>query len=240
MAQKRQPGRRDAPGKFDYHIGICIPTRGVWPIQFAQALQDLLQAINRYKLPDARNTRVQTFTSRSSLLPQNRHNVIRDALKEGVSHVLMLDDDMVFPPKTLHGLLMRSVPFVGANYPTRSEPPTPTAVSLEEKKLWTRESDSGLEEVAGMGLGCTLVESWIFKQLKPPFFNIEWDDDLKAYRGEDIFFCNKVRQELGQTILIDHDLSKQIRHVGDMLWRFDLTAEYYANSGAESAVGGLH
>lgn len=244
MAQERLKGRRDAPGKFDYHLGICIPTRGLWPIQFAQALQDMIQALNKYKLPEARSLRIQTFTAQSSLLPQNRHTVIAQALQQGVSHMLLLDDDMVFPPKVVHGLMMSEVPFIGANYPTRSEPPTPTAVGTDGKKRWTRQEDSGLEEVHGIGLGCCLIESWVFKELKPPFFNIEWNDELKVYKGEDIYFCEKVRTELGIPLFIDHDLSKQIRHVGEMLWRFDLTPQYFENSGtqnetSEVKVGGL-
>jgi hypothetical protein len=47
-----------------------------------------------------------------------------------------------------------------------------------------------------------------------PWFHIPWNEkELKFDCGEDIYFCRKARKA-GHKIYLDHDLSKEIAHIG--------------------------
>lgn len=164
---------------------------------------------------------------KGTLLPSQRSTLVREALGTGATHILFLDSDMRFPPETMVGLLARKVPIVAANYVTRRFPIQPVAfksldddvVSLESNRVWTEKDSTGLQSVGAIGMGVMLIDLDVFRYLEEPWFNIDWiarDPEGKkasGFRGEDMHFCDLARKA-GIEVLVDHDLSQYVRHVG--------------------------
>ena len=138
----------------------------------------------------------------------------------GVTHILWIDDDMIFPKDSLVRLLSRKLDCVGANYPKRGVPCTFNAAKSlgitnggEKVYCETTKDSSGVEEVEGLGFGLVLVKADAFREMKRPWFSTHYNMEKRWYIGEDIDFCMKYR-DTGRTIHVDHDLTKEVLHVG--------------------------
>ncbi len=154
------------------------------------------------------------FICMSSSLNANRRDIVKHAQEKQYSHILWLDDDMIFPPDTLSVLAGHNEPIIGCNCTTRKPPVVTTAVK-NEKRIPSA-GKSGLEEVDATGLAIMLTETAVFDRLPEPWFATpHWPDgDGRSYLSEDLFFC-KLAKHFGYRIMIDHDLSNQIAHIGD-------------------------
>ena len=69
-----------------------------------------------------------------------------------------------------------------------------------------------MEQVAYTGYGVTLMDISIFNQVEVPWFELAWLGDGN-YATTDAYLAEKVRKA-GIPIYCDHDLSKEIGHVG--------------------------
>jgi hypothetical protein len=81
---------------------------------------------------------------------------------------------------------------------------------------------TGIEEVGSIGMGVMLIKRNVFEKLTEPWFETPWRTDARGYIGEDIFFCRKA-QDAGYKIWIDHDVSKEIGHIGTFEFKHDHT-----------------
>ena len=88
-------------------------------------------------------------------------------------------------------------------------------VILSNLKLMSTQKIPSIIFTKGGGMGCMMMKTEILKNIEPPFFNFEYYDN--DWHGEDFYFQNKLRQA-GHKILIDMNLSFQVRHVGQ--WAF--------------------
>lgn len=194
---------------------IAIPTgRSGWSPDFAMSLLGLVTQPLKGGLRLAKEPVVRWCYHRSSALPQNRHNLVREAQKMGVSHLLFLDDDMTFPADTLGRLLARGALVAAANCTTRALPIIPTAVKNDQRV--PSAGKTGIELVDQVGCAVMLIDMKVFDRVPLPWFKFEWDEAYPdTYCSEDMYFCKKVRAQ-GIGIAIDHDLSQQIGHVGEM------------------------
>jgi hypothetical protein len=73
----------------------------------------------------------------------------------------------------------------------------------------------GLEQAGTCGLAACLIERRVFEAIPAPRFNFEYTP--KGWRGEDIWFCDRAT-EAGFQPMIDHDLSREIGHVGNHVY----------------------
>jgi len=64
-------------------------------------------------------------------------------------------------------------------------------------------------------MGCMMMKTEVLNKIVPPYFAFEYKD--KEWHGEDFFFQSKLRKA-GYKILVDMNLSFQVRHVGQ--WAF--------------------
>lgn len=165
------------------------------------------------------DTSLQIFTSKGTIVCEQRIDLARWATSSGASHIFWIDSDMRFPKDALQRLLAHDKPIVAANYPTRRIPVSSTAKNyIETKDIWqavdTKPESTGLEEVTGCGMGLMLTDARIFAKLDEPWFTFPWNQEKKMHHGEDIYFCMNAKSK-GFPTLIDHDLSKEVRHVGD-------------------------
>ena len=196
-------------------IGICIPARG--QIEVSTAF-DLASMVNF----DAKNTKndINLYTAHGTLIFDQRNNMVKTALKERCDYILFIDADMRFPKDTLRRLLAHKKDIVGVNATTRSEPVKPTAKILEIEEDGTcnwkpifSNAENGISKADGIGCGVMLIKASVFSKIEFSYFYFEALPGDKLL-GEDIYFCVKAK-DAGIETWVDHDLSKQIGHVGN-------------------------
>lgn len=157
------------------------------------------------------------FLVESSGLAHNQNQLVIHAKKWNATHILWVEDDMMFPPDALHVLFSRRQRWVGANYPIRFGPPFEnTALAMDKTRCITWDKSSGLERVLYTGYGCTLMDIALFNEIEPPWFELAWLGEGN-YATTDAYFAEKVRK-LGVPIYVDHDLSKRMGHVGNHVY----------------------
>jgi hypothetical protein len=151
----------------------------------------------------------------TTILPQGRQTLAETALALGggsVTHLLWIDSDMSFPPDTLIRMLSREEKMVGANYPTRRPPHKPTA-QRDDTHVRTTPDSSGLEKVDRMGFGLFWMAREVMADMEKPFFDFQYRGAGLDWTSDDTYFFAKARA-LGFQAYVDHDLSKEVLHVG--------------------------
>lgn len=162
---------------------------------------------------------LRIFQLKSTILPAARTDLAIDAVNAGCTHVLFIDSDMRFPKETIHRLLEHGKAIVGTNAVTRRLPPVPTSYAsvgptdAENVRVYTTEASTGLEKVATTGTGVILIDTRVFQKIAPPWFHTPWNPEKLTFGGEDAFFC-MAAAKAGIDVWIDHDLSKEIGHIG--------------------------
>lgn len=143
-----------------------------------------------------------------TLLSNLRAQLAQAALRLNADHLLFIDSDMRFPPDTLDRLLARDCAIVGANCTSRTQN-RPTA--RRGASSVSSAGKTGIEAVDVLGFGVTLINTQVFRVLTEPWFAMPWDGTKHV--GEDVYFCREARAA-GFKIMVDHDLSHGVRHVG--------------------------
>lgn len=192
-------------------ILIGVPVRDMINASFAHDLAMMVGWHSRnYPKHD-----IGVVTKMGTLIVNQRQDLVKEALLGEADYLLFLDADMRFPVNTIEQLLARDKDIVAANYPTRRLPPKPTAFKEVHPTIpvYTTEESTGLEEVAACGAGVMLIKTAMLWKMDLPIFSIDWDAYHRNFMGEDVYFCKKAR-EAGYTIWVDHDLSKDVMHVG--------------------------
>ena len=130
---------------------------------------------------------------------------------------------MRFPKDTLKILMAHDKDIIGVNATTRAEPVNPTARNIhinEDGSVdWVAvysNAKSGIEKVDGIGCGIMLIKQSVIKKMEKPYFYFEQLLNNKIL-GEDIYFCIKAK-DVGVDTWVDHDLSKQIKHIGQYVY----------------------
>lgn len=143
---------------------------------------------------------------------QAREKLLHDVIEFwGATHILWLDADMTFPPDTALRLLKHEKEVVAANYVTRVAPSRPTA--RRDGQFVSSQDASGLESVDHVGMGVFLMKTQRIWQVPRPLFWYSTPTET-----EDVYFCRQLKAA-GFDILIDHDLSKEVGHVGQFTYR---------------------
>lgn len=140
-----------------------------------------------------------------------REFVVKAAYQHQATHLLWLDSDMRFPPETALRLLLHDKPVVGANYVMRRPQVTFTAMR-DGQRVETTQASTGLESVDVVGMGVLLMRMDVLEGLSKPYFRHGLNDAGEDI-GEDVLLCRALKAA-GHDIYIDHDLSKEVGHVG--------------------------
>lgn len=186
-------------------VAVCIPCQDQVSAGFSYDLARLFGS----------NSGLMIFQVKGTIIPMQRATLANAAMEAGATHCLWVDSDMRFPPDALRRLLQHNEPIVAANYPTRRPPILPTAEHKEHGSLFDHPEATGLIEVSHCGMGLMLVDTNVFRTIGEPYFALGFNPIEKAYVGEDFFFCKRAREK-GHKILIDQDLSKEVRHIGEI------------------------
>lgn len=188
-------------------VALGVPSNGTWCTGFGTSLA---------KLCNYTQHEVVLLSMIGSSLSTLRTRMVRQALEAECSHLLFLDTDMVFPPQTLDWLLERGEKVVAGNCPVKMVPSQPTARRWNGDHyapVFTLPESRGLEQVDRVGTGVMLLDLSIFNTVKEPWFSFRWCGPGEEYQGEDWCLCEGV-EDAGFPIFVDHDLSKEIGHIG--------------------------
>lgn len=133
------------------------------------------------------------------------------AQQVGASHILFIDSDMRFPKDSLDRLRAWDVDVVGANSKQRTKPHWWNArvngVPLSSV------GRTGLQVVESVGFGLMLIRLSVLDRLPRPWFDTPYDGE--NHIGEDKFFCQQATKA-GIKVFVDHDLSQEVEHKGDV------------------------
>jgi hypothetical protein len=208
-----------------YHIAICIPTHETMPYQFAMALANMV-GFTIHVLGDMVD--ITTHCVVGTYVHKAREQLLHEVMEMGAHYMLWLDSDHHFPKDALVRLLQHDKPIVGINYSIRGVPPRYVAIKRasidnDDPALCpTRADSTGLESVEAIGFGMVLMKMVVADSLPKDepkfFFHYDWAE--KIHVGEDVYFCRMARKA-GWEVLVDHDLSKECTHVGQMEYRLD-------------------
>jgi hypothetical protein len=189
-------------------VSVCVPCRDVVDSGFAF---DLARCVAAHTA--ATRDRVLLFQNQGTLIVNQRQELAQASLDAGATHILFIDADMRFPKDAIFRLLQRDEAIVAVNYSTRKLPLQPVAFrdDTTTERVYTEQDDTGLESVAAIGMGLMLIKAEVFQKMPKPWFFVPYQNGI--YTGEDIFFCRTAR-EFGFEVLLDHDLSKEVRHIG--------------------------
>lgn len=158
-----------------------------------------------------------------TLLPAQRHALVAVAHKAGATHILFVDADMSFPPNALARLLAAECRVIGANCAKRSIPSGPTAANYvrgQKIPVYSGPDAHGMERVDRVGTGFLLIDMAVFEEVSAPWFETPWVPERLGFMGEDVAFCWKLA-EANIPVFIDHDLSKEIGHIGSFDYRHE-------------------
>jgi hypothetical protein len=196
-------------------VAVCIPSAGYVPIFFAQSLAEMMMCSQVLRSrSEASGFDIRMFIRQSSNIPNNREELVNGAMRWGCTHVLFIDDDMVFNPNLMEMLLSRRLPYVACNYPKRQTPFEFTATKADRSGMMhTGENSVAMEEAWYTGFGFCLIEAQVFDKVPRPWFLPYYDEAQKEISTEDNPFCQRVR-EAGFKVLVDHTASRHLGHFG--------------------------
>jgi len=190
-------------------LSILVPTRSSVDTQFAYCLAQLLTTTREAGI-DA-----YLFFDSSTILLNQRNNLIKMAKEVNSDYVLWLDSDMMFPPTAALRLLEHNKDIVACNYMRRSKPlKTVAYTNLNDWDSWVpMELFDDLVKVEGVGMGCMLMKTNVFNELTKPYFEFQYKEDTEDYFGEDFILLTKLREQ-GYDVFIDTHLSLMVKHMG--------------------------
>lgn len=207
-------------------LAICIPCTEDLKSGFAYDLSIMMATLGALWV--ARGVAdVKLIFRMGSLVQTQRNGLVKGALEWGATHLLWLDSDMRFPRDLVFRLMQHEQPIVAANCTTRVPPRIqPVAfkkidhVGTDHQRLYTMPDSHGLEEVEAIGAAVMLVDANVYKGMEEPYYDVVYVKGRSGWEGEDVYFCRQARQR-GWKVLIDHDVSKDIKHIGAMEFGHD-------------------
>ncbi len=163
-------------------VVVCMPVQDSVRAETTQRLIDLLA--HRNVIGRAQVTGTLVHKSRNKLVESTINGF------EEATHILFVDDDMVFTPNDLDLLLDSGKDIIGSVCVEKNPPFHPTLVPYKKKwsdmkKLWEEKKPI---RVNSIGMGFTLIKIDVFKKLwkkQKQLFFFEKNSNF----GEDYNFC---------------------------------------------------
>lgn len=199
-------------------LAIAIPSARDWKAAFGSSILGLVRHVS---MKGISGLNLKSFDMNimqgASVLPRARQLAVNWAKSAGSTHLLFIDDDMMFPADILDTLMSKDVDIISCNYVSKAER-SPVVHGMDGHAI-SSAGKSGIEEIAWAGLGFTLIKLESVKNIPAPLFEIRWMDEREDYLGEDFYFCAKARSH-GVKIYCDHVASQTISHIGDYPYSF--------------------
>lgn len=182
-------------------IITLMPTRGLIFTKTQQALEEEL--LHNDQIP---------FILRTDNLPipDCRNKLVENALQiPEWTHALLIDDDVIMPPRGLQYLIEVNTDIAVIDYPMHHTGEKWGDMGTATYDYWLPGQDWGDKPLAWGGLGCALVKREVFEKLSKPWFDdfgrtFDRDDDGKITLhskkidigggGEDVYFMLKAKE----------------------------------------------
>ena len=201
-------------------VMILVPAMEMVNAEFAQHLA--MAAANLV----ANGIKINCAFNIGSVITIARRNLTDIFMKSDFDYAWWIDSDMKFPIDAPIKLLKRGVPLVGANYRRRRFPnPGFTGMMGQPgnfQELVTDENSPPMQEVDVLPHGCVMVHRSVYEKVAQPHYLQEFVPELNLEIGEDIYFCRKAK-DAGFQVWCDHDLSKEIAHIGIFHFNYNLS-----------------
>ena len=190
-------------------VSILVPTRDTVYSYFSFSLCNLIKTTTQMGID------THLFFDASTILINQRENLIGQAIAMKSEWVLWLDSDMMFPATTLLRLLAHKKDIVACNYMKRSFPFKSVAFTdTNDWESWVPlQTEDKLITVEAIGMGCVLIKTSIFQKLSKPYFEYTYQPKTKDWGGEDFTLFKKLNK-LGYQVKVDTNLSNEIYHIG--------------------------
>lgn len=134
------------------------------------------------------NNKVTIKKTLSSMICSNRDKVITAAIEKDAKYVLLVDTDMVFPADAIQQMKAHQKPVVSALATSKVAPFAPNMYRKEEMGEWSpvlKWEDNALIEVDCVGGAFMLVETDVFRNIRPPWYSsppVRWHFMMKEVR----------------------------------------------------------
>lgn len=188
-------------------VAICTPAREHVHTSFYHAMIGLLA-----RSMDGCDA-IHPITMQGTILPEQRTTLVDHALAMDVTHVLFVDSDMLFPPDAMLRLLAHDLDVVGLNYRRKIPEMDSVARGMQGETILSTPDKVGVEEVGYTGTGFLLINRAVFERIQRPWFETMYRPKQNDWLGEDVYFCARAR-EVGIKVHVDHDVSRETKHVG--------------------------
>jgi hypothetical protein len=192
-------------------VAICIPSDDHVHAGFCLSLSQMVLHTLAGSENPIRGITIQHVGA--SILPHSRYTLVKQSQRHSATHLLFLDSDMTFPGDTLVRLLQHDKDMVGINAMSRRPPHNTTAWIGPDVAAVTTPDSTGLEKAWRTGFAVVMVKAEVFAAMDAPYFDYQYIPEKDQFRGEDYVFFDRARAA-GFELYIDHDLSKQVNHMG--------------------------
>lgn len=145
-----------------------------------------------------------------------RNRCVELAVEANVQHIMFVDYDVTPPPNAVIQLMSRKVPICAGVYHLKQVPSYPLIYVKGWPGAFEDYEKGDLIKADGVGMGCTLIDMDVFRNIDPPWFRTvpgyveENPNAILGHMTEDIYFCTKAR-DAGYEIIVD--TSVQAGHV---------------------------
>lgn len=202
-------------------IAICIPYIGNFHPEWVEKTRDPLRFF-----PTDFCEKIM-FMSKIPSLPVSRDALVNEALKAKCDYIFWVDSDLIFESPTDPNLALKQLYQVINKDPNTKDGKMVSGLYRARKKegfsyaMWMNapnnlkgyvpiESWTGnWLEVNTSGLGCTLIDTKIFRDIERPFFYWETFEDI----SEDFFWFEKAKKH-GYNLHVFTDV--RLAHIGTM------------------------
>lgn len=142
------------------------------------------------------------FRTSNGPIDQMRNSLVREALAEGCTHLIMMDVDQCYHQNTIPRLLSHKKPVVGCLVYRRYPPFDPLMLrgKIDGYETIDKWEPGSLVEVDATGTGCLLFDMQVFRRMPAPWFRFRMNGAKQV--GEDIGFCSDLRMA-GYRIFVD-------------------------------------
>jgi predicted SAM-dependent methyltransferase len=195
-----QSGRVSQEGKLIYphmqNLLFAVPLTGR-PIPV-----DVMFAFHSMALP--MNFNYSTLRVVGKPVDEARNEYAQYAVDHNCKYIFFWDEDVACPPQSIPELIYKmehhpDIAVCGGIYCLKREPAEPLVFRGNGNGPFWDWKAGEFFEVSGIGMGCTIVRTEVFKDLKKPWFKTEFNysqmmNGVAALESwtEDLWFCDRV------------------------------------------------
>src|SRR3990167_5100598 len=149
----------------------------------AKTAQSLLELVNHTK----HNLEI-IVSQKGYNCAENRNYIAAQAVKKGCTHLMHVDDDMIYEPDTIERLIVHDKDILGGLYKTKYPERQDCVIEYLEGGM-----QEGVFECGALGTGLLLVKTDVYRQVPQPWYGYEFYNNGMIKISVDWFFCKKAR-----------------------------------------------